>query len=394
MRDAINNPNSRYCYIAPTYKQAKNVAWDILKEYALKVNGAKANEAELRVDLLNGARITLYGADNPDSLRGLGLWGVVFDEYSQQPSNIFTEIIRPALADHNGYAIWIGTPKGKNEFFRLYEQGKDNPEWLSILLTVDDTKLINQKELDDAKKIMTEDEFNQEWYCSFEAAIKGAYYSKELAESRKLKHIGPVSYEKDLPVFTYWDLGVDDSTAIGFFQFSGKEIRMVDYYENWGFGLDHYLKVLKDKPYHYEKHYFPHDIKQRELTTGRSRQETLERMGITVNVVKKIDRADGINAVRMLFNRLWIDENNCAAFIDAISQYRAEWDEKNGKYKDHPQHDWTSHAADMLRYMAVSYQEIYGLMDARTQEIEHGRFKSKEFSHKTNDVPYRFHYSN
>jgi len=369
IRDAVNIPEARFAFISVTYRQAKDNVWDILKQFAGKIDGVIFNESELRADFLNGSRIKLYGADNPDSLRGLGLWGVVFDEYSQQPSNIFTEIIRPTLADHNGYAIWIGTPKGKNEFFRLYEQGQTNPEWLSMLLTVEDTKLINQKELDDARQIMTEDEFNQEWFCSFEAAIKGAYYSKDLAEARKLNHIGKVSYEKDLPVYTYWDLGIDDSTAIGFFQFSGKEIRMIDYYENWGFGLDHYIKVLKDKPYNYERHYFPPDIEVRELTTGRSRRESLEKMGITVNVVKKLALADGINAVRMLFNRFWIDENNCATFLDAISQYRAEWDDKNGKFRDHPLHDWTSHACLVGDTLIKTTKGNKLIKDITTQDI-------------------------
>ena len=163
IRDAMNVNQSKYAFICPTYKQAKNIAWDILKEYAGKVDGVKFNESELRADFKNGSRITLYGADNPDSLRGLGLWGVVFDEYSQQPSNIFTEIIRPSLADHKGYAIWIGTPKGKNDFYRLYLRSQNDPDWFGELLSVDRSGLIDKKELDDAEKVMTPDEFQQEW---------------------------------------------------------------------------------------------------------------------------------------------------------------------------------------------------------------------------------------
>src|ERR1051325_765255 len=183
-RSALTTPNSRYAYIAPTYKQAKNVAWDLLKFYSKVIPGVEYNEAELTVRYPNGSKLTLYGADNPDSLRGIGLWGVVFDEYSHQPSNFFTEIIRPALADHGGYAIWIGTPKGKNEFYRLFEAGKKDEEWLSLLLTVDDTQLIAQEELESARKVMTADEFLQEWYCSFEAAIRGSYYALELSQAR------------------------------------------------------------------------------------------------------------------------------------------------------------------------------------------------------------------
>ena len=143
-RDAIRTPKSKYGYIAPTYKQAKNVAWDILKDCSRPIPRISINESELRVDYPNGSRITLYGADNPDSLRGVGLHGVAFDEYSQQPSNIYSEIIRPALADNKGYAIWIGTPKGKNEFYRLFRKARSGIEnWLGILLTVEDTDIID-----------------------------------------------------------------------------------------------------------------------------------------------------------------------------------------------------------------------------------------------------------
>ncbi|MBK7428759.1 MAG: hypothetical protein IPI60_17945, partial [Saprospiraceae bacterium] len=282
IRDAIKIQGAKFAYIAPTYKQAKSVAWDYLKQFSRPIPGIKINESELRIDYPNGSRITLYGADNPDSLRGIALWGVVFDEYSQQPSNIFSEIIRPALADHQGYAIWIGTPKGKNEFWRLYEgldyEGKkrdDLDKWLRLLLTVDQTDTIKPNELEDARKSMTEEEFLQEWYCSFEASIKGAYYSREVAEARRSGRIGIVPYDPILPVHTFWDLGISDYTTIGFFQLTGNEKRMIDYYENHGQGLNHYTKIVKEKPYTYGSHNFPHDVEVRELGSGKSRKEIL-----------------------------------------------------------------------------------------------------------------------
>ena len=357
-RDALLHKNSRYAYIAPTYKMAKNVAWDIIKQYSKDVPNVEYNEAELTVKYPNGAKLTLYGSDNPDALRGMGLWGVVFDEYSQQPSNIFTEIIRPALADHSGYAVWIGTPKGKNEFYRLYEYGKGDEDWLSVLLTADDTNVISQEELIDARKIMSLDEFNQEWHCSFEAAIKGAYYAKELNDARNQGRICNVPHEVNLPVLTWWDLGIGDSTVIGFFQLVGKEWRMIDYYETSGEGLAHYAKVLQDKGYVYGEHFAPHDIKVRELGSGKSRLEMAKTLGIKFSVVSNLSIDDGINAVRTRFNTLWIDEVKCAQFINAIALYRKEWDDKRGEFKNKPFHDWTSHAADMLRYWAVeNYRE-------------------------------------
>jgi len=329
------------------------VAWDILKQSVNKVYGSRVNESELRVDLLNGSRITLYGADNPDSLRGIGLDGVVFDEYSQQPSNIFTEIIRPALADRQGYAIWIGTPKGKNDFYRLYQQAKTNENWLSLLLTVDDTGLISKEELEDSRKVMTDDEYRQEWYCSFEAAIKGAYYAEEIAKARQEHRITTLSYERELPVYTYWDLGVSDSTAIGFFQKVNQEIRMIDYLESSDKGLDWYAKELKEKPYLYAKHIAPHDITVRELTTGKSRLEIAQGMGISFEILPKLAFSDGINAGRLMFSRLWVDETKCAQWLDYIAQYCREWDDSKGMFKDQPLHNFTSHSADMYRYTAI-----------------------------------------
>jgi hypothetical protein len=369
IRDAIQTPQSRFAFIAPTYKQAKNIAWDYLKYYSQAIPNIKINESELRIDYPNESRITLYGADNPDSLRGIALWGVVFDEYSQQPSNIFSEIIRPALADHKGYAIWIGTPKGKNEFYRLYEKSKTSDKWFSLLLTVDDTGIIPQSELEDAREQMTPDEFQQEWYCSFEAAIQGAYYSSQISKARKENRITEVPYDERLGVLTWWDLGIGDATSIGFFQRVGMQWRMIDYYEASGEGLSHYAKILKEKGYIYDEHYAPHDIEVKELGTGQSRKEIARELGIDFQVAPKLSREDGINAVRQRFNLLYIDKNKCEKFIDAISQYHKEWDDKRGEFKNKPLHDWTSHAADMLRYWAVTpdYQPETRVLE--TQQI-------------------------
>ncbi len=353
IRDAIRNNGTKYAFIAPTYKQAKNVAWDILKHYASKIEGVKFNEAELRADFLNESRITLYGSDNPDALRGMGLWGVVFDEYSQQPTNIFSEIIRPALADHQGYAIWIGTPQGKNEFYRLYKTAQQGGAWLGMLLTVDDTGLINSKELADSRKIMTQDEYQQEWFCSFEASVKGAYYAEELEKARTEKRITKVDWEQEMPVYTVWDLGISNAMAIGFFQKVNQEIRMIDYVEANNQGLNYFVKLLQNKKYTYGRHIAPHDIQVRELTTGKSRLELAENLGIKFEVLPNIPISDGIHAGKLMFRRLWVDETRCQQWLDYIGQYHQEWDEKKGMFKDMPCHDFTSNAADMYKYAAL-----------------------------------------
>lgn len=352
-RDALRIPESKWAYIAPTYKQAKAIVWDEIKKYSRVIPGIQYNESELTVIYPNGSKIRLYGSDNPDSLRGIALWGVIFDEYSQQPANIFTEIIAPALADHQGYAIWIGTPKGKNDFYELYQKSLKNDTWDSILLKASETKIIQESELDIQRLNMSEDEYNQEFECSFEAAVKGAYYAKELEQARKDERITLVPYDKFAPVMTAWDIGYNDSTAIIFFQKIRNEIRVIDYYENSGESLEHYVKVLREKEYNYLIHYLPHDARAKSMQTGYSIEEVLSKQGLKVDVLPQESILAGINAVRMTFNRIWIDKIKCEKLLNALSQYQKEWDEKRGEFKDRPLHDWTSHGSDAFRYMCM-----------------------------------------
>lgn len=353
-RDALQTPKGLFAYIAPTYKQAKMIAWDMIKEYSRVIPDVKYNESELTVLYPNGAKLRLLGADNPDSLRGIALHGVVFDEYSQQPSNIFAEIVRPALADNKGYAIWIGTPKGHNNFYELYEYAGTDEKWMRLLLNVDETGVLDAEELDDARNIMSSDEFKQEFYCSFDAAIRGAYYSDQIEKIRKDNRITTVPYEESLPVNTYWDLGVGDATSIIFAQFVGNEKRIIDYYEMSGEGLAHYAKVLQEKNYVYGDHYAPHDIQVKELGTGLTRLEQARQLGIDFQITPNIRIEDGINAARIVLGSCWFAEGKTNKLIEALSQYHKEWDAKRGAFRNHPYHDWSSHAADAFRYFAVA----------------------------------------
>lgn len=365
IRAALLKANTKYAYIAPTYKQAKNIAWDEMKKYARVVPGVTFNESELRVDFPNGSRITLYGADNPDSLRGITLWGVVFDEYSQQPSNIWTEIIAPTLSSTQGWAVWIGTPKGKNAFYKLYEDNLENDAWYTGLLKASESGILPESELDIQRANMSEDEYLQEYECSWLASIKGAYYAREIQTARNEGRITNVPYEEKLPVFTWWDLGVGDSTSIIFAQHVGREWRFIDYYEATGEGFKHYAKVLKEKPYVYGKHFAPHDIAVRMMgENAMTRLEIAKSLGINfetkleaqkeTTVVPNISISDGINAVRMRFKTLWIDQNKCDKLIDALTHYRKKWNDVLGKFEDNPLHDWASHPADATRYWAVT----------------------------------------
>lgn len=343
----------RFAYIAPTYTQGKAIAWDYLKHYTREL-GCKANESELRVDLPNGAQIRIYGADSPDSLRGLYFDGVVLDEFGLMPSRTFSEVVRPALADRQGWAFFIGTPNGKNHFYDICQQAKGEAGWFFAEFRASETGLIKPSELDMARKSMTPDEYDQEWECSFEASVKGAIFANELRAAREGKRVARVPYDRGVLVDTYWDLGVGDSTAIWFVQVSGLEIRLIDYYEHSGVGLDHYVSVIRGKNYSYGRHVAPHDIEVKELGTGKTRLETAQKLGINFEVAPKMGLEDGINAARLIFDRCYFDADRCEKGLECLMNYRRDFNTRIDEFKPVPVHDWASHGADAFRYMAVS----------------------------------------
>ncbi len=354
-----DKPSPRFAYIAPLFVQAKDVAWGYVKRMTRDIPGTAFNEAELRVDLPGDRRIRLYGADNYDRLRGIYLDGVILDEYADMPPAAWGAVIRPALADRQGWAVFIGTPKGRNAFWDVYERSKADSDWYSAVLRASETGLLAQSELDAARAEMTPEQYQGEFECSFDAAILGSFYGKELADLDKQGRIADVPYDPAVSVYTAWDLGIGDATAIWFFQVVGPELHVIDHYEAHGHGLQHYAAVLQSKPYKYAKHYVPHDAMARDLGTGRTRVETLKELtGAFPNVLRQNDVMDGINALRVSMPRSRWDAVRCREGIEALRQYRTEYDEKLKTFKDRPRHDWTSHTADAARYMAMAWREL------------------------------------
>lgn len=351
----------RYAYIAPFRNQAKSIAWDYLQAYLRPIPGVVFNQAELRADIPTGGRITLYGADNPDSLRGIYMDGVVFDEFAQMPARLWSEIIRPALADRKGMALWIGTPMGRNAFYEIYEYARttDDPEWFAALYKASETDVLDAGELASARREMAdEDRYQQEFECSFQAAIIGSYYGPQMREAEEAKRVTRVPADPHVKVTTAWDLGIGDSTAIWFCQQVGKEVRLIDYYEASGVGLEHYAKVLQDRGYVYGEHLLPHDVQVKELGTGVSRLDTLDKLGIrNVRIIPALPVDDGISAVRGLLPRCWFDEDKTKRGRDALAQYRREYDDKLKSFKNRPLHDWTSHGSDAARYLAIGLRD-------------------------------------
>lgn len=355
-------PNPRFGYLAPYYVQAKDIAWLYLKQYAAPIlsMGGKVNESELSVTFgHNDAQIRLYGADNADRLRGLYFDGIACDEAQDIAPSALTAVILPALSDRQGWLDLSGTPKGwGNLLGATYKRAGDDPEWFCQVLRASETGIIPADELERLRKSMPENEYLQEFECSFDAAITGAFYARLIEAAEKDGRIrDDVVYDPALPVHTAWDLGIADSMAIIFYQSPrGGSFRVIDYFEGSGKGLDFYAAMLQQKGYRYGKHYGPHDLAVREIGTGKSRIEVARSLGINFETVANIRVEDGINAARMLIPRVYFHKSKAALLIDALRQYREKIDDKR-QVSLGPLHDWTSHAADAFRYMAISVQE-------------------------------------
>ena len=357
IKDAILNQKEapRYAYIAPTYGQAKRVAWDYLVKYADPLGGS-SNISELRVDFW-GRRIQLYGSDNPEALRGQYFDGVILDEIGDQNPKIWTDIVRPALADRKGWCLFIGTPKGHNHFKELRDRAEKEEGWGLLEFKASETGVVDETELKAARNEMGEDKFRQEFECSFDAAVEGSYYGQILNELEDKKHMQEIPREELSRTFTAWDLGMGDSTSIWVAQLVGTEVRLIDYYENHGVGLDHYVKWIKDNDYSKAEHILPHDVRVRELGTGKSRLEMLEDSGLEVKIAPRMGLDDGIQAVRRLLPRCWFNVPKVQNGLNCLRNYRRDYDEKRKIFYERPLHDWSSHGSDSFRYLALGLDE-------------------------------------
>jgi phage terminase large subunit len=335
------------------------VAWDYLKRHTLGIaKDKKVSESELSVELVNGARIRLYGADNPHALRGLYLDSVVMDEFADMRPSVWGEIIRPMLADRRGWATFIGTPRGRNSFWAIHDHAERSPDWFSLVLKASETELIAPDELEDARRTMSEDQFEQEFGCSFDAAIQGAFYGREMREAEAQGRIREVRVESTVPVHTAWDLGYSDDTAIWFYQIVAGEVRLIDYYASCGEGVGHYCQLIQSKPYQYGNHWVPHDaVPATFAANGRSIIQQMHAHGVKARVAPNLGVQDGIQAVRLMLPRCWFDAEKCAEGIEALKQYRREYDEERKDFKAKPRHGWESHASDAFRYLALVWRE-------------------------------------
>lgn len=349
-----NKKNAQYGYIAPFRQQAKKIAWKYLKD-AVAGLAIEVRESDLMVILPNGAEISLHGADNPDSLRGLYFDGIVVDEMADIRPSLWQEVILPTLADRKGWAVIMGTPKGKgNKLYEFYELAKNNPDWHSLTLRASVSGLIDAEELASMKAQMSEAQYEQEFECSFTAALVGTFYSKNMRYADEQGRINnDVHYDPELPVHAAADIGFSDSTVIWFWQERPDGLAIIDCEAAHGQPLQYYFDLLNEKPYQYEKIWLPHDARAKTLQTGKSTIEQFLEEGLPVDIVPQLSVQHGIDATRLTLQQCWFHENNCGEGIEALRVYRRKYDEINKVFLDKPLHDWASDYADAFRYLAI-----------------------------------------
>jgi phage terminase large subunit len=356
-----------YWHLLPTYNQGRKIVWDGISKEGVPFLDAwpqdlikSVNNTDMKIETVNRGLWQVVGTDFVDRLVGPNPLGCVFSEYSLQDPQAW-DLIRPILAENKGWAIFIYTPRGKNHGYELYQLAQrlqaTGGGWFAELLTVNDTGVLSLEDIEDERRAgMSEELIQQEFFCSFDAGMVGAYYTVQLAKARLEGRICRVPVVDTVPVNTYWDLGMDDSMTIWFTQDVGREIRCIDYLEDSGEGLPYYAKKLIDKGYLYGKHTAPHDIKVREIGTGKSRKETAKSLGINFEIAKKPNtKEDAIEAVRNIFSQCVFDSERCARGIDALENFKKEYDQKRKIYMSSPVHDWASHGAAAFETLALSH---------------------------------------
>jgi phage terminase large subunit len=353
-----------YYYLLPTYTQAKKIIWDGITndgnkfiDYIPQQIIENQNGQEMKISLKNGSMIQLIGTDNYDAIRGTNPRGCVFSEFAYQ-NPMAWEVVKPILRVNKGWAVFNTTPNGKNHSYELDLVAQDSPYWFREKLTVDDTNVVTRGDIEmERAEGMTEEMIQQEYYCSYDIGTLGAYYSNLVNMAREQGRITNVTYEPNIPVNVWLDLGRNDTTAIIFEQTIGNEIRLIDFLEHNGEGVAYYCKELDKKPYRYGTMYLPHDATHKRMESEKSLQQQFDEGGFRTEIVDKADINHGIQQVRKIFPRLWFDQEKCKWLIRALENYHKDWDNEKKVFKEHPLHDWSSNAADALRYLGIGHED-------------------------------------
>lgn len=366
IREACCGRVGTYCYFFPTSRLGRRILWDgankdgkrFIDYIPKELIKGSPNAVEMKIELINGSVIQIMGTDAIINV-GINPIGCVFSEFSLQDPKSWA-FVRPILRENEGWAVFNFTPRGKNHAFDLYQMAKLNDDWFCQKLTIADTGVLTEEDMDvERREGMSDILINQEYYCDFDQGIEGSIFAKHLLEAEKAERVTNVPYDPYTKVDTYWDLGVSDSTAIIFAQNVGQEIHIIDFYSSEGEGLDHYAKVLEKKAqeglWQYGTHWAPHDIQVRELGHGaKTRLQMARDLGLNFTIVPNLSIHEGIEMARSMFHRLWIDATNCKFLLKCLENYHRAYNERLNVFSDKPVHDWSSHACDAVRYMGVA----------------------------------------
>jgi phage terminase large subunit len=363
---------ANYWHCLPMYEQARKAIWEAVNPHSGKRRIDEAFPLSLRrrtdngsmtIEFKSGSLWRVVGSDNPDSLVGAPPAGIVFSEWALANPTAWA-YLAPILSENNGWASFITTPRGRNHVHSMLEMARKSPDWFAQVLTIADTGYPLERveeQRNEYHGIFGRDAgdalIEQEYWCSFEAAILGAYYGREMADLEKKGRITKVAIDPDLPVHTAWDLGNEHNMAIWCFQVVLDEIRVVDFLSEYGYFLDKYCAELDARGYHGDD-WLPHDARVKSMETGRSRLETLIKYGRKPKLIPSHHVSDGINAGRLTLAHAWFDAERCAYGLEALRQYQAEWDDLRKCFRDTPRHDWTSHPADAWRGLAMAWREM------------------------------------
>lgn len=377
---ATRKPNAFFAYVAPYKTQVKQIAWDYLVR-AVRPFGThvKINNQELSVTLPNGSRIRLFGADDPDSFRGLYMDGVVLDEYGDMKPKVYTEVISPALSDRRGWVVFIGTPKGHNNFYHVREKARTNPDkYFYLELKASESGFIAEDRLQEERLQMSPSEYQQEYECSFEASLQGSYYADQIAAIDTKGQIGQVPHVPGVEVNTAWDLGMSDATAIWFYQIVAGELRIIDYLEISRTPITDIIDLLREKPYEYGVCWLPHDAAHDSLQTGKSIRDVIWNAGLDARIVPKLSIRSGIAAVRKILPSCWFDLDKCYAGLEALKMYSKTWSQSMSMFTEQPKHDQYSHGSDAFRYLATIIRESELAYVIQTPQVTRHKVEEKK----------------
>ena len=366
---ALQKQNGRFAYIAPQLSQAKKIAWDEIKQSLKDFPDSiiKYNEAELKVTILpTNTIIYLLGAENGESIRGMGLDGVILDEMQDINKSFWEKTVSPTLENRpDSWVVFCGTPKGRNYFYELYQKSRD-PDlkaqgWFGYKSSADKMGVFTPERLEQLRLENSEGTFNQEYMCSFDAANEGAVYARQLEYLRDRHQITNIPYNPDLPVHTAIDMGFKDKTSVWFFQIKDGVIYCIDYLEDEQISLVEWAKIIREKPFNYGSHIAPHDMMKRDgITTHMTRRDIMESHGVYFDIIvpKSMNVMEDIEVVRRTLPKVYFDEINCGDGLECLKQYAFQTVEKDGVLSTKPKHDKYSHGADSFRYLCQGWEQI------------------------------------